>query len=82
MDIKKMILTILMLFLLNFSVPLGGQMLIIRQKNIIAYVITSDENDNVSNLIKENNKYLLSKIISLYIQISLINIYNDFYNTS
>jgi len=77
-----MILTVLMLFLLNFSVPSGGQMLIIRQKNIIAYVITSDGNDNVSNLIKENNKYLLSNIISLYIRISLINVYNDFYNTS
>jgi len=81
-DIKKLILTILMLFLLNFSVPLGSQVLNGREKNIIAFVITPDDNDNVSNLLKEKDKYTLSTVVSLYLQISLTDRCYNYFNTS
>ena len=82
MDIRKLILSVLLLFLLNFTVPMGGQILISKEKSRIVFVISSDDNDNVSNLIKENKKIVLSTFVSLTLRIYLIDRQYAFFNSS
>ena len=72
MEMKKIILTVFLLFILNFSVPLNGQFQYSREKNQISFVISVNEDNNTSNLLKKNQKILFSEFISCYLRVLMI----------
>lgn len=82
MDFKNLILTIFLLFLLNFSVPLNGQFQPGKEKHLITFTVSIIDNDAAESLIKKNKKALFSEFISCYLQINMINKVQSCFNTS
>ena len=78
---KKLILTIFLLIALNFSFQ-PGQYTFKRAKQTIEYVIEYKEDANTTNLLKLNQKLKLQSIVSLKIQIMMIDRYTSFFDTS
>ncbi len=72
MDLKKIIFTVFLLFMLNFSVPFNGQFQQGREKNQMSFVISVKENNNTSNFFKENRKLLFTEFISCYFRVLII----------
>jgi hypothetical protein len=82
MEIKKIIFTIFLILILNFSVPLNRQYQPKREKTAISFVISIKENDVTSDLIKLKEKTLFADFISCYYKILLADRVVELYNSS
>jgi hypothetical protein len=82
MDIKNIIFTIILILILNFSVPLNRQYQPGREKTAISYVISVKGNNVTADLLKLKEKTLFADFISCYYKILLTDRLVELYNSS
>jgi len=82
MEIKKIIFTVVLLIILNFSVPLNRQYQPGREKTVISFVISIRENNVTSDLLKLKEKTLFADFISCYYKILLTDRVVELYNST
>jgi len=82
MDIKKIIFTVILILVLNFSVPLNRQYQTGREKTPISFVISTRENNVTSDLLMLKEKTLFADFISCYYKILLTDRIVELYNSS
>lgn len=80
MKIRKLILTIIILFSLNFTYT--TQQFISKEKGLIVRIIQSDDNKTNFDLLEENERRKFEILVSLTIRIMLIENKTTFFNTS
>ncbi len=81
MMLKQLIFTIFIVIALNLSFQ-PGQFNYNNKRQVIEYVIEYKEDANTNNLLNLNQKIKLQRIVSITIQVMMIDKYEIYYDTS
>jgi len=81
MMLKQLIFTIFIVITLNLSFQ-PGQFNYNNKRQVIEYVIEYKEDANTNNLLNLNQKIKLQRIVSITIQVMMIDKYEIYYDTS
>jgi hypothetical protein len=82
MEIKKIIFTVILILVLNFSMPVNRQYQPGREKTGISFVISARENNVTSDMLKLKEKTLFADFISCYYKVLLTDRIVELYNSS